>query len=150
MKRNIRMFGLLVVAVALVIGLTGCNWAPEGNAWDYKTVEQNDSAYKDPYEIAPDKKYKGFGYLSTYSYGSGAGWKFKNNTEETVTCKFADKFYHSQSSSKVYVNSTKIENPKNGFEVPAGASVEIEASCGYYQTGGSSREKFYQFFLACH
>ena len=147
MKRNFKMFGLMLLVATL---FAGCNWAPEGNAWDYKTVEQNQQYYKDPYAIAPGKMYKGFGYLSTYSYGSGAGWKFKNDTEESVTCKFADKFYHGSSRSTVYVDSTKVENPKAGFEVPAGASVEIEASCDYYQSGGSSKEKFYQFYLACH
>ena len=149
MKRNIKIFALLFVVASLFVS---CNWAPEGNAWDYDTIEQNDGAYQNPYEIASGKKYKGFGYLSTYSGGSGAGWKFVNKTDKTVKCKFAEKFYHSDHRSTIYVNTEKVEDPAKGFDVPAGATVRLSASCAYYiKSGGSnSKEKFYQFYLSCN
>lgn len=148
MKRNLKLFGLLIVVATLFVG---CNWAPEGNPWDYQSIDENDNAYAQAYEITAGKKYKGIGYLSTSStYGSGAGWKFKNNSGSTVSCKFAEKFFHSEHSSSVYVASVKIENPENGFNVPAGAEVRIEARTAYYKkSGGGKSEKFYQFYLAC-
>ena len=148
MKRNFKIFALLFLVATLFIG---CNLAPEGHAWDYDTIKQNDGAYQNPYRIASGKKYKGYGYLSTYSGGSGAGWKFVNDTDKTVKCKFNEKFYHSDHSSYIYVNLNKVSNPKDGFEVPPGATVSLSARCAYYiKSGGSgSKEKFYEFYLYC-
>ena len=147
MKRNFKIFALLFVVATLFVG---CNWAPEGNAWDYKKIDDNQSYYKDPYELSAGKKYSGTGYLSTSPYGSGAGWKFKNNTDSTVSCKFAEKFYHSEHKSSVSVDGTIIKSPKDGFDVPAGATVRIEASTKYYISSGNAKDSFYQFYLACH
>ncbi|MBR5400833.1 MAG: hypothetical protein IK102_03385 [Treponema sp.] len=143
------MLAGLVTCFALVC-LTGCNFAPEGNPWDYTKIEQNDNYLQEPYEIAPDKKYHGFGYLSTYSSGSGAGWKFINNTGSTVSCKYSEKFFHGDSYSTIWVGATTVENPGAGFEVKAGESVSISAGSAYYIKSGNKKEKFYEFYLACH
>ena len=146
MKRKAGIFVLILLAANFFMA---CNFAPEGNAWDYEKVEPWENYKSEILDIAPGKMYKGYGYLAQNNgYGTHREWKFKNNTEETVTCKFAEKFYQSHSRSYVYVDLDTIENSKDGFEVPAGKELHISVYSDWSVSSGS--EQFYGFFLACH
>ncbi len=153
MKRNLKNFVLMAVIATL---FTACNWAPEGNGWDYKNVKENSQS--NPQKIVSGSKFKGTGYI-TKSSGSGDWW-FINETDTALKCKYAEKLSYKGTSEfqLLLPNSTgtgytysSIENKKE-FEIPAGAMLRIMAGSSYRITSQSSgnSDKFFQFYLACH
>ena len=152
MKKRITILSFIFVVTTL---FTACNWAPEGNSWDYKNV--NDLRYNDAsIEISSGSKYRGIAYC-TKTGGSGE-WRFINKTDSPLTCKYAQKFTLSGNASVEYFYENgdsitygeKIKNPEKGFEVPAGASIKIYASTSYRIKSGGSKDDFFKFYLSCH
>ena len=148
MKKSLKF---LVFAFVMATLFTACNWAPEGNGFDYKNVKPLTSYNNPPYKIVSGSKFKGIGYFS--SHGVEASWRFVNETDQTLICKYAEKFYHNESHSEVIVQETTyprtISSPKDGFEVPPGATLFIDAGTRWRTQGGGS-EDFFKFYLACH
>ena len=150
MKKSITIFAFIFVVATL---FTACNWAPEGNSWDYKNVK--DLSYGDKsYKISSGSKYRGIAYITTHG-GSGE-WRFKNDSDKTIKCKYAEKFSLKGESSLSYFYEkddgtiTYGETIKGKeFEVPAGASIKIYASTSYRIKSGGSKEDFFKFYLAC-
>ena len=152
MKKNLTIFAFIFVVATL---FTACNWAPEGKSWDYKNVK--DLSYNEPsYEISPGTKYRGIAYCT--KTGGGGEWRFKNNTDSTITCKYAQKFTLKGTATIEYIyeseNSLKygstIENPEAGFEVPAGASIRLMVGTSYRIQSGGDRTDFFKFYLSCN
>lgn len=152
-KRNLKIFLLMAVVATL---FTACNWAPEGNGWDYKNVKENSQS--NPQKIVSGSKFKGTGYI-TKSSGSGDWW-FINETDAPLKCKYAEKFsYKGTSEFQLRIPNSNgtgygygsIENKKE-FEIPAGAMLRIMAGSSYRITSQSSGNstKFFEFYLACH
>ena len=152
MKKRITILSFIFVVATL---FTACNWAPEGNSWDYKNVK--DLSYSDPsIKISSGSKYRGIAYI-TKTGGSGE-WRFINDTDKTLTCKYAQKFslkgdsfveyLYEDGTSVTYGDS--IKNPEKGFEVPAGASIRIYASTSRRIKSGGNKEDFFKFYLSCH
>ena len=152
MKKGIIIFSFIFVVATL---FTACNWAPEGNSWDYKNV--NELNYNDPsIKLSSGSKYRGTAYCT--KTGGGAEWRFINNTDSTLTCKYAEKFSLKGTSQIEYIYENgdsltygaTIKNPEKGFEIPAGVSIRLMVGTSYRIKSGGNKEDFFKFYLSCH
>lgn len=149
-KRNLKIFLLMAVVATL---FTACNWAPEGNGWDYKNVKENSQS--SPQKIVSGSKFRGTGFVT--KTGGSAQWWFKNDTDAALKCKYAEKLsLKGESEIQILVpnsyGSYTYESPesKKEFEVPAGAILRIYAGSPYRIKSGGNSEDFFKFYLACH
>jgi hypothetical protein len=92
MKRNLKLFALLVVVAAF---FTGCKWCPEGNPSDYKKLEKR--VYE--YDLSSGTGYYGKGYLGTSSVSFGnSGDTYTFKAKEDMTIKYSERLYKSEES----------------------------------------------------
>ena len=153
MKKHLTIIAFIFVVATL---FTACNWAPEGHSWEYKNVK--DMIYSDPsYKLTSGAKYRGIAYFT--KTGGHGEWRFINDTDSTIHCKYAQKFTLKTTSTAsveyIYENGSSlkygdtIQNPEAGFDVPAGASIRIYASTSYRIKSGGTSEDFFKFYLSC-
>ena len=150
MKRNFKMFGLMLVVAALFVG---CKWCPVGSPGDYKKLKEDGDTTN--YEMTSGSGFYGKGYLPTTQYASGFGGSYYFTAKEDVTISYSEKLYHSEESlirkypagggACTYLKEESDKGLKNQtFEVKAGERIEIVFFDIYYS---SKKTTAYEFYL---